>query len=447
MLKLKNKLLVSLIIIFSFLITVSNGAVYASLDTFLVDESDGSTKDLSLTEEEDSLLRLEKMVDYKSKESGLTYVHYDLNGGANNIGNLSYIEKGRILQLRAPHRFGYLFKGWYVDPYFTTEVKTIPYTPDEGFMVYAKWERKINNVYNVENYQYDSVQSSKVKLLKNCDYSFVEDINIPGMPATREEDFLNQYIFSESQCPQGICITDEYVLITSYSEGKEVLGELMVFDRSDGEYLVTLGMDAESHLGGIAFDGSNVWVCNSNDGTIERISYDFICLMATANSKKVVDATEVVDIYEVSNTPSCITWYGGRLWVATHDAYFNSKMIAYYYDEKNDSLSRLSSYKIPPKVQGIAFNKTGRVYLSVSYGRNSSSYIKVYSSIISLSSNPGSPSVAVEMPPGSEEIDFVDDNLYVLFESAGEKYLEGTDGKGFCVSPIDKILELNTDSL
>ena len=30
--------------------------------------------------------------------------------------------------------------------------------------------------------------------------------------------------------------------------------------------------------------------------------------------------------------------------------------------------------------------------------------------------------------------------LYVLFESAGEKYLEGTDGKGQSLSPIDKLL-------
>ena len=74
------------------------------------------------------------------------------------------------------------------------------------------------------------------------------------MPETKENDFLNNYIFSEAQCPQGICITDEYVLITSYSDDKGSLGELMVFDREDGEYLVTLGMDANSHLGGIAFD-------------------------------------------------------------------------------------------------------------------------------------------------------------------------------------------------
>jgi hypothetical protein len=36
--------------------------------------------------------------------------------------------------------------------------------------------------------------------------------------------------------------------------------------------------------------------------------------------------------------------------------------------------------------------------------------------------------------------------LYVIVESAGEKYLEGTDGKGNSPAPIDKILRINTDS-
>ncbi|MFQ6822634.1 MAG: hypothetical protein ACLRTZ_04270 [Agathobacter sp.] len=40
-------------------------------------------------------------------------------------------------------------------------------------------------------------------LLKDLDYSFYNEIDIPGMPDTREEDVLKQYIFSASQCPQG----------------------------------------------------------------------------------------------------------------------------------------------------------------------------------------------------------------------------------------------------
>ena len=113
-------------------------------------------------------------------------------------------------------------------------------------MVYAKWVRTINNEYSVEHYNYRSNKKAHTLALKDCDYDFIDEIDIPGMPETKENDFLNNYIFSEAQCPQGICITDEYVLITSYSDDKGSLGELMVFDREDGEYLVTLGMDANS---------------------------------------------------------------------------------------------------------------------------------------------------------------------------------------------------------
>ena len=133
------------------------------------------------------------------------------------------------------------------------------------------------------------------------------------MPDTREEDVLKEYIFSASQCPQGICLTDEFVLITSYSTEDDCMGELMVFDRETGEYMVTLGMDENSHLGGIAFDGDNVWVCNSYENCVERISYDFIELMAYQNTGDVVDARDVVEEFPVKNTPSCITWYGGAL--------------------------------------------------------------------------------------------------------------------------------------
>ena len=118
-------------------------------------------------------------------------------------------------------------------------------------------------------------------------------------------------------------------------------------------------------------------------------------------------------------------------------------MFAYYYNSESNELEALNKYRIPSKVQGVTFDSNGKVYLSTSYGRNCSSYLKIYSSLINLSSEPGKPEKEIEMPPGSEEIDIRDETVYVLFETAGEKYLEGTDGKGFCVSPLDKILAID----
>ena len=386
---------------------------------------------------------LNTLVDNMSESDGVSYIYYNLGGAANNINNYGYITpKQKFMGLREPHKYGYKFDGWYLDEHFSKKADVLTYEKANGYVVYAKWVRTINNEYSVEHYNYRSNKKAHTLALKDCDYDFIDEIDIPGMPETKENDFLNNYIFSEAQCPQGICITDEYVLITSYSDDKGSLGELMVFDREDGEYLVTLGMDANSHLGGIAFDGENVWVCNSYENCVERISYDFIELMAYQNTGDVVDARDVVEEFPVKNTPSCITWYGGRLWIATHTLLVNSRMVAYYLDKKTDKLIALSDYKIPQKVQGVTFDDSGNVYLSTSYGRNQSSYLYCYDSVTALATRPKHPRKKVEMPPASEELDVRDNTLYILFESAGEKYYEGTDGKGKSLFPLDKILKI-----
>lgn len=101
----------------------------------------------------------------------------------------------------------------------------------------------------------------------------------------------------------------------------------MVFDRESGEYLVTLGMKKESHLGGIAFDGENVWICHSNSNTLERISYEYITKIAQDAPEYCIDASALSDEYRLKNTPSCITCYGGRLWVATHTRFLIPRCI------------------------------------------------------------------------------------------------------------------------
>ena len=291
-------------------------------------------------------------------------------------------------------------------------------------------------------YDHEGNRNPGLFLLKDCDFSFLDDLSIPGMPATRDADLENQIIYSSSQCPQGLCLTDDYILLTSYSSDTSYLGELLVFDRESGDYLSTFGLDSTSHLGGITFDGSNVWICNSAEDSIERISYDFIQLMAGKNTGQVIDATSVVDVFRVSNSPSCICWFNNRLWVCSHQLMGSGQMIAYSYDSAANQLTVLSSFRVPAKTQGIAFGDDGKVYISSSYGRRSSSYLKIYESVSSMSAQPTAPLLEVEIPPCSEELVLDGDRVMLLFESAGEKYYEGTDGNGSSLSPIDRILIL-----
>ncbi len=120
-------------------------------------------------------------------------------------------------------------------------------------------------------------------------------------------------------------------------------------------------------------------------------------------------------------------------------------MISYRFQE--NELKEMDSYTIPPKVQGIAFADDGRVFLSTSLGRTKSSFLRIYHSLEALNEKPTKPMQKVEMPPCSEELEIFGQNLYILFESAGQKYYEGTDGKGNSLSPLEKIICIRLQSV
>lgn len=376
-------------------------------------------------------------------------LQYYLNGGYNSESNpLLYQAEELPIRLAAPNRQGYNFAGWFSDSEYRQKISEITVDNADNYSLYAKWTKEINSEYNVQMYSYQSGTklNHRNKELKDCSFNFRNDIGIPGMPSTREADMVDNKISDTSQCPQGICTTGEYLLVSSYSAGKKgSLGGIHVFDQKTGEYLATLGMKESSHLGGITFDGENIWVCHSDNSTLECIPYVFVKRIASKKPKEFVDCSKLFEEFHVSNTPSCITWYEGKLWVATHTRMWNSVMISYKVTKKG--LRQVESYRVPEKVQGIAFDEKGRVYVSTSYGRTKSSYLRVYVSPDKMSDKPNNPMLKVEMPPCSEELAIVKDDIYVLFESAGEKYLEGTDGRGRSVSPLDKILTISLASI
>lgn len=384
---------------------------------------------------------------YEKKDSyRITYFY---NGGIENVLPLkSYTEEELPVILPIPERAGYNFAGWYTESSYQNKITVIDTSDYGDLTLYAKWTKCIDSRYNVQMYSYNtgSMVSGSDKILTECKYGFVDNVAIPGMPSTREQDYMDNVTSTEGQCPQGICITEDYYLITAYSEDDvESLGALYVFDKMTGEYLVTLGMKKNSHLGGLTYDGKNVWICHSESKSLERISYEYIRKVAEQKPKAFVDSTGLFTEYHVANMPSCVTAYDGKLWVATHNPYLKSIMIAYQY--RDGKLKEVDRYRIPEKVQGIAFDETGNVYLSTSYGRTNSSYLKVYDDVDALNQNPNKPMIKVEMPPCSEEISLANKKVYILFESASKKYFEGTDGHGKSISPIDKILIIDIDSI
>lgn len=99
---------------------------------------------------------------------------------------------------------------------------------------------------------------------------------------------------------------------------------------------------------------------------------------------------------------------------------------------------------IPTYVQGVTFTKEGEPVFSCSNGRNKTK--KVFLSELwickSDENNSLSPQYIVKLPPMVEEVEMVNGEVYMIFESAAMTYLEGTDEKGISTSPIDKIVTM-----
>ena len=375
-------------------------------------------------------------------------VIYNLNGGENHYLNPSgYYEQLLPLHFMPASREGYDFAGWYTDSSYKNPIMHVDNCKSGNLILYAKWTKHISNSTNIQMYSYNSANFTKApeKKLSDMNYRILDKIDIPGMPQTAYLDVYENRTYSMDQCPQGLCVSDDFLLVSSYCTGnRKTKGCLYVFDKRTGEYLVTFAMAERSHLGGLAFDGKNIWICHSYYRSIQRIDYGLICKLASKKPKQIIDITEQTESYRVSNAPSCMTFYKGRLWIATHTQFFKSVMRAYEYTD--GKLVEREEFEIPDKVQGVCFDGSGHIYLSTSFGRDKSSYIKVYGSVDALSKKPASPLECVEMPPCSEEIAIADSELLVIYESGAKKYHEGTDGHGKCPMPLDHLVAISLNS-
>lgn len=164
---------------------------------------------------------------YENIEQAEYHIRYELNGGKREENNSDTILESELpFTLEIPKREGYNFAGWYTDNHFTNKITKITRANAADMVLFAKWTDPIDNYRNVEMYSYHTTSLFTInqKELKQCDYSFMDNLNIPGMPATRELDYFENYINSADLCMQGLCFTPEYILMTAYTEDKKNQG-------------------------------------------------------------------------------------------------------------------------------------------------------------------------------------------------------------------------------
>ena len=317
-----------------------------------------------------------------------------------------------------------------------------PFTP-----AYAETADGAQSSFEYKNYEdqskYKQDLSRKMYRVYSAIGGAIDDaatIPIPGLVSTYTMTDGRGYS-SPSFVPQGICQADKYMLITAYHSKKKQRSVIYAVDTETGSLVSTLTVPNTYHLGGIAFDGSNIWLTGDTSDKyegepfVQYIRYeDFIRM--TDEPAYEVGADEISAPVYIKNKPSFLECDNGILWVGTYMGRESSKkgfMNGYRITQKEDRpVLNTFMYSvvsgIDSSAQGVDI-KGSDLYVSSSYagaiGAVSSSFITRYSFAdakngdrdVNISKKEQK---RIEVPKMNEEILVTDDGIIVNFEAAAD---------------------------
>lgn len=236
-------------------------------------------------------------------------------------------------------------------------------------------------------------------------------------------------------CPQGLCETEDYILITAYDLIQKNNSCIYVIDKDSGKHLKTLWIgDNTTHVGGITYDGSKyVYIANSLESSISKIELDRIIR---------VDNDEYIycDIINIANDKggnvraSFCSYDSKRdmVWIGVFNSIIGSNAYGYSINNSNNKAELKHVMEIPSFSQGMCFDNE-YIYFSTSM------CIYIPSKIYKCEYVEGKANIIDSFiaPPSSENIFIHKGIMYILFESAAHQYYKGCILPSF--DPVDRV--------
>lgn len=205
--------------------------------------------------------------------------------------------------------------------------------------------REVNSEASIKNFDYSKVTDSssgvETKNLTDFEWNIVTKYEVPGLAPTADDDLTKGYIQCNNLCPQGICFAGDYLLTTAYCMDGIHNSCIFIYNKKSGEYLKTIVLKKKSHVGGVAYDGENIWICHSDSEDLQRISYSSLKNYAIGN-KGVIQPDEL-ELQGIESKPSAVSYnpVDGYIWVAEYIKDVDkqndgepAKMYAYKYEDK-----------------------------------------------------------------------------------------------------------------
>lgn len=250
--------------------------------------------------------------------------------------------------------------------------------------------------------------------------NYAKSIVLPGMTNTNVLEFG-----SKTMVPQGMTFAGSYLLVSAYDSKRIDNSVVYVMSRSRKKLLTTVVLPNKTHAGGLAYDGRNLWICQST--YLRSISFAQIKKAAVAK-KKYLEIKAYGTKNSLGQQAAAVTYYKGFLWVASYSESNSGYLGSYRIADKTGKpvLTVCGRIKLPNRVQGLTFTSNGRLILSRSCQTNSTKrgylhQLDVYKPNLKKAGagkiTLGKRNKVINMPSMNEEIAVSGKYLYVNFES------------------------------
>ena len=278
------------------------------------------------------------------------------------------------------------------------------------------------------------------KKMKNA-MNYSKSFAIPGMKNTNVAGFANT-----TMVPQGMTLAGSYFLITAYDSKGADYSVVYVVSRSSKSYITTIVLPSKAKVGGIAYDGTNVWISKGKAAA----SFPYSVITDAVNGgKSYTELASYRSSYSLDSTASFMGYHNGILWIGTFSQ-SSSTMKGYSITNQSTlpSLTPTYTMAIPSKTQGITFDVEGTMILSRSYRTKKAksgyiSQLRTYKPSFDAPKSSGKvlKNAALKvttMPPMVEGVAVYNTYTYALFSSSYYKS---------CKYPVDRVIAMKTNKL
>ena len=301
------------------------------------------------------------------------------------------------------------------------------------------------NVTTVENISQSS--TAALNYLKEQFGTTGDTYTVPGLVQTVTRDNSGENVVTcDNMVPQGLAFcgpSGKYLLISAYCNcGEKHRSVIYVIDSSTKEYQVTLITDTTCHMGGLAYDGNYIWVCDSeSEPAIRAFRYSALESAISHTYWTVyTQASRTVD-----TTPSYMCYANDLLYVGTFSE-TNSSMKIYFYETNEKTVTKKGSFTVNgvTKIQGISI-RNGCMILTSSYGRTNKSDAYIFTDPGSRFMRDGavynaSNAKHISLPNMAEGCYIGSTYTYFLFESGAKTYRSSAN-----TMPLDQYVRFKHD--